>query len=59
MRDDAWMFVSTSFDPPSKLAVLSFVKGARASGQKYLDRRGLQRPQVDWAPIKEISARTR
>jgi hypothetical protein len=59
MRDGAWMFVSTGFDAPSKLAMLLFVKSARASGQKYLDKRGLQRPQVKWAPIKEITARVK
>lgn len=59
MRDGAWMFVTTSFDAPSKLAMLLFVKGARAAGQKYLDKRGLARPQVNWTSIKEISARAK
>jgi hypothetical protein len=58
-RSETWVFVSTSFTPPSKLAVVSFIKGARTSGQKYLDRRGLERPQLDWAAIKELGARAR
>jgi hypothetical protein len=56
-RDGAWMFQSTGFDAPPKLAFLSFVKGARTSAQKYLDRRGLQRPAVNWAAVKEIQRR--
>jgi hypothetical protein len=58
-RDGTWMFVSSTFKPPAKLAFWSFVKGARASAQKYLDKRSLDRPAVNWAPIKEIQRRVK
>jgi hypothetical protein len=49
--------VSTGFDAPSRLAMFYFIKGARAASQKYLDKRGLERPDVNWAQIKEIQRR--
>lgn len=58
-RDGAWVFRSQSFQPPSKLAVLDFVRNARRSAQKYLDKRGLSRPAVNWAAIKEIQRRAK
>ena len=59
-RDGAWVFVSTAFSPPSKLEVLSFIKGrAGTSAQKYLDKRGLKRPAVNWAAVKEIKRRVK
>ncbi len=33
-RVDAWIFKSKSFEPPSKLAVLDFVRRARRSAQR-------------------------
>ncbi len=56
-RDGTWVFVSTGFDAPSKLAMFSFIKGARTASQKYLDKRGLERPEVNWAAIKEVQRR--
>jgi hypothetical protein len=56
-RDGTWVFQSTDFNAPSKLAILSFVKNARTSAQKYLDKRGLKRPAVNWDAIKEIQRR--
>lgn len=56
-RDGRWVFVSTRFDAPSKLAMLYFIRNARNSGQKYLDKRGLSRPEVDWVAIKEAQRR--
>ena len=58
-RDGAWVFVTTSFNAPSKLAMLSFIKGARTSAQKYLRKRGLERPAVNWLEIKEIQRRVK
>lgn len=58
-RDGAWIFRTESFKPPSKLAVLDFIRNARRSAQKYLDKRGLRRPQVNWAEIKEIQRRAK
>lgn len=53
-RDTAWVFRTKSFKPPSKLAVLDFVRNTRRSARKYLDKRGLAPPEVNWAAIKEI-----
>lgn len=56
-RDDNWVFHSTRFDAPSPLALFAFIKGARSSATKYLQRRGLSRPEVDWVSIKAIQRR--
>jgi hypothetical protein len=56
-RDGEWDFVTTSFDPPSKLQLFVFLKGTGTSAQKYLDRRGLERPEVNWAAVNEIKRR--
>ncbi len=58
-RNGSWVFASTAFNAPSKLAMLSFIKGVRSAGQKYLDKRGLDRPEVDWAAAKEIQRRAK
>jgi hypothetical protein len=56
-RNDAWDFVTTSFTPPSKLALFAFLKGTGTAAQKYLDRRGLERPKVNWVAVNEIKRR--
>lgn len=56
-RDGSWVFCSEGFEAPSKLAVVNFIKNARNSAQKYLDKRGLNRPEVNWAAVKEIQRR--
>jgi hypothetical protein len=58
-RDGAWFFRSESFKPPSKLAILDFVRNARRSAQRYLDKRGLPRPEVNWDAIKDIQRRAK
>ncbi len=58
-RDGAWVFRTASFNPPSKLAIVDFIRNARRSAQKYLDKRGLARPEVNWAAIKEIQRRAK
>jgi hypothetical protein len=58
-RGGAWVFRTESFKPPSKLAVLEFVRNLRRSAQRYLDKRGLERPQVNWQAIDEIKRRPR
>jgi hypothetical protein len=39
------------------LPFVAFMRNLRASAQKYLDKRGLARPAVDWAAVKEIQRR--
>lgn len=58
-REGAWIFRTESFEPPTKLAMLDFIRNARRSAQKYLDKRGLPRPQVNWAEIKEVQRRAK
>ena len=54
-----WIFCSEAFDPPSRLAFVDFIRGTRTSGQKYLDKRDLDRPKVDWAAVKEVQRRAK
>jgi hypothetical protein len=56
-RDGGRVFQSTSFDAPSKLVFFQFLANARRAGQKYLDKRGLQRPTINWSAVKEIQRR--
>ena len=58
-KGGSWVFCSERFDPPSKLALVDFIRNCRRSAQKYLDKRGLNRPAVNWAAIKEIQRRTK
>ncbi len=58
-RDGGWVFQSTSFDAPSKLAFFHFLRGISAAAQKYLDKRGLKRPPVNWSAVKEIQRRAK
>jgi hypothetical protein len=58
-RNDTWIFRSEHFQPPSRLAVVDFVRNARRSAQRYLDKRGLARPTVNWAAIKDIQRRAK
>jgi hypothetical protein len=58
-RQSTWVFVVEDFQPPSKLAFLSFIGGARRAGNKYLEKRGLKRPEVNWAAVKEIQRRAK
>jgi hypothetical protein len=34
-----------------------FLANARTAAQKYLDKRGLQRPPINWSAVKEIQRR--
>jgi hypothetical protein len=58
-RGDGLVFRSARFDPPSRLAFIAFVKNARSAAKKYLERRNLSRPEVNWSAIKEITRRSR
>ena len=58
-RDGALFFRTEIFEPPSRLALLDFIRNARRSAQRYLDKRGLSRPEVNWDAIKEIQRRAR
>ena len=50
-RGDAWVFVGTSFDPPSPLRL---IMGARKSMKTYLEKRGLEPPKVNFDSVAEL-----
>ena len=58
-RGNDWIFVSTAFTPPSGmlLALWRAAKSNRAAGLRYLNKRGLGRPAVNWAALKEVRRR--
>jgi hypothetical protein len=58
-RGNDWLFVSTAFTPPSGtlLTLWRAAKSSRAAGLRYLNKRGLERPTVNWAALKEIRRR--
>jgi hypothetical protein len=58
-RDGGWVFQSTNFNAPSKLAFVQFLRANNAAAHKYLDRRGLKRPPVNWSAVKEIQRRAK
>jgi hypothetical protein len=58
-RDGGWVFQSTNFNAPSKLAFVEFLRGISAAANKYLDKRGLKRPPVNWSAVKEIQRRAK
>jgi hypothetical protein len=60
-RDGDWVFISTAFTPPSGMLVAfwRFSKNGRAAGRRYLDKRGLTAPAVNWDAIDELQRRAR
>ncbi|UVO12373.1 hypothetical protein NM962_21350 [Mycobacterium sp. SVM_VP21] len=60
-RGDAWIFVGSAFTPSARMAVVlsRAARSNRAAGNRYLARRGLIRPQVNWTEVKEIHRRAR
>lgn len=55
-RERAWTFVTTEFTPPS---TWSMMKNVRRSTKRYLDKRGLPAPVVNYAVIEEMWKRAR
>jgi hypothetical protein len=55
--DGGWVFQSTNFDAPAKLAFVQFLRNNSTAAQKYLDKRGLQRPPINWSAVKEVQRR--
>jgi hypothetical protein len=55
-RADGWVFASSAFTPPSGLllAFWRLAKSNRAAGQRYLDKRGVKPPRVNWDAIREL-----
>lgn len=60
-RAEDWVFISTAFKPPSGflLAFWGLAKSNRAAGQRYLRKRGLKPPTVNWDAIYALERRAR
>ncbi|KLO31751.1 hypothetical protein ABW16_02790 [Mycolicibacter heraklionensis] len=60
-RGGDWIFVGSAFTPPARMAVVLWraARSNRAAGNRYLARRGLVRPQVNWTEVKAIHRRAR
>jgi hypothetical protein len=60
-RAGDWVFISTAFTPPSGMLVAfwRFSKNGRAAGRRYLEKRGLTPPVVNWDAIHELQRRAR
>ena len=57
-RDGKWTLSTDHFVPGpgtgGPLAILKTVRGLRSTAARYLERRGLERPAVQWAAIDEL-----
>ena len=59
-RAGQWVFVSTDFRPPPASQLGIFMRLARdmhKSGKRYLDRRGLEKPTVNWEALNALRHR--
>jgi hypothetical protein len=59
-RAGQWVFVSTELrpSPASQLGIfLRLARDMRKSGKRYLDRRGLEKPKVNWEALKALRHR--
>lgn len=59
----AWGLQPRRFVPAAgiggSLGMVRFVLGSRRTTKRYLQRRGLFRPQIPWRPINELKAQVR
>ena len=56
-RADQWVFISTDFrrPPGSQLGVFwRMARDMRRAGRRYLDRRGLEMPTVNWKALQAL-----
>ena len=56
-RNDRWVFRSTGFHAPpaSQLGIfLRLARDMRKTGRRYLDRRGLKAPRVNWRALNAL-----
>jgi hypothetical protein len=59
----AWLFRPTRFVPGIGIdglaGMVRFALAKRRAASRYLQRRGLARPRIDWAQLKAVQARAR
>jgi hypothetical protein len=51
---NGWVFVSSAFTPPSRLALLQLSRRSRATSRRYLAKRRLEAPKVNWVAVKQV-----
>lgn len=58
-RGDDWVFITSAVTAHSSMVVAlgRAANSNRAAGNRYLDYRGIARPQVNWAAVKDIHRR--
>jgi hypothetical protein len=60
---DIWLFRPSRFVPGIGIdglaGMVRFVLAKRRIARRYLNRRGLTRPRIDWAQLKAVQARAR
>jgi hypothetical protein len=56
-----WIFTSTSFTPPSNMLITIWraSRTGRKAARRYLDKRGLAAPAVNWDAVDELHRRAR
>jgi hypothetical protein len=61
-RGDDWVFISEAFTPPPRGQLRTLWRLARTlrrSADRYLAKRGLTRPKVNWAAVDTLQRRAR
>jgi hypothetical protein len=60
-RGNEWTFISTAFTPPSGMLIAfwQFSKNGRVATRRYLDKRGITAPTVNWDAIHDLWRRAR
>ena len=61
-RGDEWVFISTSFTPPGGSEIIRLWQLARTlsrAANRYLKKRGLARPPVNWTAIDMLQRQAR
>lgn len=60
---ETWLFRPTRFVPGIGIGGLAgmirFALAKRGTARRYLERRGLARPRIDWAQLKAVQAKAR
>lgn len=61
-ESDHWVFHSTVFRRPPRSQLTAFwrlARDMRTSGRRYLDRRGLEMPKINWKAVQAVRRNAR